>query len=165
VIQRRKKSKDMKNNLQKLTDKSKKRLGRGYGSGKGGHTSSRGQKGQKARRSIGILFEGMKMKKSLIKRLPIKRGKLKQSAGVKPFAISLDTLLNFYKKNEVVSEKTLLEKGIVTENLLKKRGVKIVGSSKKNITHELKFEVKTSKVLSSQETQNKSENNTKKGKK
>jgi large subunit ribosomal protein L15 len=61
--------------LPKIKTKSKKRVGRGYGSGKGGHTVGRGQKGQKARGSMGILFEGFKVKKSLIKRLPLKRGK------------------------------------------------------------------------------------------
>jgi ribosomal protein L15 len=52
-----------------------KRLGRGYGSGKGGHTSSRGQKGQKTRATIHILFEGLKVKKSTIKKFPLLRGK------------------------------------------------------------------------------------------
>jgi large subunit ribosomal protein L15 len=61
--------------LPKVVQKSKKRVGRGIGSGKGGHTSGRGQKGQKSRGKIGILFEGMKMKKSLLKRLPKMRGK------------------------------------------------------------------------------------------
>ena len=42
----------------------KKRLGRGYGSGVGGHTSNRGQKGQKSRTDLHILFEGLKVKKS-----------------------------------------------------------------------------------------------------
>lgn len=45
------------------------------GSGKGSHTVGRGQKGQKARGSVGVLFEGVKMKKSLLKRLPLMRGK------------------------------------------------------------------------------------------
>lgn len=62
-------------NLPKVVQRSKKRLGRGYGSGKGGHTSSRGQKGQGSRGKIGILFEGVKMKKSFLKRLPLARGK------------------------------------------------------------------------------------------
>ena len=53
----------------------KKRLGRGYGSGKGGHTSSRGQKGQKARTDVHVLFEGLKVKKSTIKKFPLLRGK------------------------------------------------------------------------------------------
>jgi len=65
----------MLNSLPKAKTRKSKRLGQGYGSGKGGHTSSRGQKGQKSRGSINILFEGMKMKKSLIKRLPLQRGK------------------------------------------------------------------------------------------
>lgn len=62
------------NYLPKVKTKSSKRLGRGYGSGKGGHTSSRGMKGQKSRRKMGILFEGVKMKKSLLRRLPLTRG-------------------------------------------------------------------------------------------
>lgn len=61
--------------LPKVIAKSKKRVGRGMGSGKGSHTSSRGQKGQKSRGTIGVLFEGMKMRKSMLKRLPLKRGK------------------------------------------------------------------------------------------
>lgn len=61
--------------LPKVITKKRKRVGRGMGSGKGSHTSGRGQKGQKARGSVSILFEGMKMKKSLLKRLPLMRGK------------------------------------------------------------------------------------------
>jgi large subunit ribosomal protein L15 len=61
--------------LPKVNEKKKKRLGRGMGSGKGSHTSSRGQKGQKSRTNIHVLFEGMKTKKSLLKRLPLMRGK------------------------------------------------------------------------------------------
>lgn len=61
--------------LPKVVTRSKKRLGRGMGSGKGSHTSSRGQKGQKSRGTIGVLFEGMKMRKSYLKRLPLMRGK------------------------------------------------------------------------------------------
>ena len=61
--------------LPKVVQKSKKRVGRGMGSGKGSHTSSRGQKGQKSRGTIGVLFEGMKMRKSFLKRLPLMRGK------------------------------------------------------------------------------------------
>ena len=63
-------------NLPKTISKRKKRLGRGYGSGKGGHTVGRGQKGQKTRGKIGVLFEGIKVKKSLLKKLPLRRGKM-----------------------------------------------------------------------------------------
>ena len=61
--------------LPKVKQKTKKRVGRGHGSGKGAHTSGRGQKGQKSRGGVHIIFEGLKVKKSLIKRLPFKRGK------------------------------------------------------------------------------------------
>lgn len=61
--------------LKVVVGKSKKRVGRGLGSGKGGHTVGRGQKGQKTRGKISPLFEGTKVKKSLIKRLPLLRGK------------------------------------------------------------------------------------------
>lgn len=62
-------------NLPSITHRPVKRLGRGYGSGKGGHTSSRGQKGQRSRRGKGIplWFEGGQL--PLIKRLPMWRGK------------------------------------------------------------------------------------------
>ncbi len=55
-------------------------LRRCYGSGKGGHTAGRGQKGQKVRGKVKALFEGTKMRKSFIKRLPFKRGKGKFKA-------------------------------------------------------------------------------------
>ena len=62
-------------NLPKVVAKSKKRVGRGMGSGKGSHTSGRGQKGQKSNGDLHILFEGLKTKKSFLKRLPLQRGK------------------------------------------------------------------------------------------
>lgn len=37
------------NKILKIKERSKKRVGRGIGSGKGGHTSGKGQKGQKSR--------------------------------------------------------------------------------------------------------------------
>ena len=59
------------NNLYSKNSKSKKRLGRGIGSGKG-KTSGRGHKGQKSRRGVAIKsFEGGQM--PLYRRLP-KRG-------------------------------------------------------------------------------------------
>lgn len=63
------------NELTKTTEKGQKRIGRGIGSGKGGHTVGRGQKGQKSRTHLPLLFSGSKIRKSLIRRLPMKRGK------------------------------------------------------------------------------------------
>ncbi len=61
--------------LPSLITRASKRLGRGIGSGKGGHTASRGTKGQKSRRGakIPLRFEGGNL--PLIKRLPMMRGK------------------------------------------------------------------------------------------
>lgn len=61
--------------LPSILTRAKKRLGRGIGSGKGGHTSSRGTKGQKSRRGskVPLRFEGGNL--PMIKRLPMMRGK------------------------------------------------------------------------------------------
>ena len=83
------------------------------GSGKGSHTSGRGSKGQKARGSIPLIFEGMKMKKSLIKRLPFLRGKTKfKPWGNKPFVINLSDLADWPAKTEVTLE-NLIKRGII----------------------------------------------------
>jgi len=115
--------------LPKVITIKRKRLGRGIGSGKGGHTSSRGQKGQKSRRKIGVLFEGMKMKKSLIKRLPLMRGKGKFKANSKPEIVDAKSLESFAEGTEITLE-LLLKKGIVNEKLAKRNGVKVLGIGK-----------------------------------
>jgi len=89
----------------KLVARSSKRVGRGIGSGKGGHTAGRGNKGQKARGKIPVSFEGTKFKKSLIKRLPLLRGKGKFKAwGDKYQAINLSRLEKWSAKMEVTQE-------------------------------------------------------------
>jgi large subunit ribosomal protein L15 len=61
--------------LPSIITKGARRVGRGYGSTKGGHTAGRGQKGQKSRNGgkIPLWFEGGQL--PLIKRLPMQRGK------------------------------------------------------------------------------------------
>lgn len=78
--------------LSSVKDKSAKRVGRGYGSGKGGHTSSRGQKGQNSRRGGGvpIWFEGGQL--PLIKRLPMLRGKARFNVLTQTAEVSLSDL-------------------------------------------------------------------------
>lgn len=125
----------MQNNLPKLVVGTKKRAGQGRGSGRGGHTSGRGQKGQKARGKIGILFEGVKMKKSFIKRLPFQRGRGKLEAGVKPQVVSL-ALLNNLPDGSVVDLGLLKKHRIVVAEA---RLVKILDGKleRKNITIKL----------------------------
>lgn len=112
--------------LPKVVAKSKKRLGRGMGSGKGSHTSSRGQKGQKSRGSVNVLFEGMKMKKSLLKRLPKMRGKGKFHVNMKPIAIKYSRL-EALPTGSVITVEMLVKHGILKERLAKLHGVKIIG--------------------------------------
>jgi large subunit ribosomal protein L15 len=112
--------------LPKTVDKSTKRLGRGYGSGKGGHTVGRGQKGQKARGKIGILFEGIKVKKSLLKKLPLQRGKGKFNSREKPIIVKI-SLLNLLPQGVEVDLTSLVKYGIVDAEEAKTLGVKILG--------------------------------------
>ena len=128
--------------LPKVTIRPKKRLGRGMGSGKGSHTSSRGQKGQKSRGSVNILFEGMKMKKSLLKRLPLMRGKGKFHVNTKPIAIKYSRLESL-PAGSVITVELLVKHGILKARLAKLHGVKIIGigDNKKKF----KFSVSTSK--------------------
>lgn len=114
-------------NLPKTTTKSKKRIGRGFGSGRGGHASTRGTKGQKARGKIGLFFEGTKTKKSLIKRLPLIRGKGKfQSRCEGPVVVNLK-YLNLFEKDEEVNLASLKAKGILPAALPEGTKVKILG--------------------------------------
>lgn len=127
--------------LPKTNTRSKKRVGRGYGSGKGGHTVGRGQKGQKTRTKIGILFEGVKVRKSLLKRTPQLRGKTKFSGRPKPEIINLDEL-NKLRTGSTVTVKNLIKEGLVHKKA-KFVGVKILGEGK--INKKLNVEVSVSK--------------------
>jgi len=121
--------------LQKTVTRSKKRVGRGYGSGKGGHTAGRGQKGQKTRSKIGVLFEGIKVKKSLIKRIPLQRGKGKFKSKDKPLVVKLG-YLNLLPAGTKVDVESLVKHGIVRKDDAQKYGVKILGDGelKKKLT-------------------------------
>ena len=99
------------NKLYSKFKKSKKRLGRGIGSGKG-KTSGRGHKGQKSRSGVAIKsFEGGQM--PLYRRLP-KRG-FKSITNNKNIAI-----INLSRIQEIiVNEKNTLNNKINLENLQK----------------------------------------------
>lgn len=114
------------NKLPKIVARKSKRVGRGHGSGKGGHTSGRGQGGQKSKGNIPLMFEGTKAKKSLLKRLPLRRGKGKfKSLKPKPMVVNVK-YLNLFKKDEMVDFESLVEKGIIDKKLPPNE-VKILG--------------------------------------
>lgn len=121
--------------LPKIVQRRAKRVGRGMGSGKGSHTSGRGQKGQRTRAHIGVLFEGIKVKKSLIKKLPLVRGKDKFKANPKPIIVKL-ALLNLFPAGAVVDIDHLVKQGIVKKEDAEAVGVKILGDGelKKKLT-------------------------------
>lgn len=123
---------------------SKKRLGRGYGSGKGGHTAGRGQKGQKSRGSVGIMFEGLKVKKSLLHRLPKQRGKGKFKAFPKPVTVKVSQL-NILDDGAVVNIETLVKANLVNARQAHARGVKILSGGK--LEKKLKLEVSASRTV------------------
>ena len=101
--------------------KTRKRVGRGAGSGLGG-TSTRGHKGAKARsgykKKIG--FEGGQM--PLYRRLP-KRG-FKNRNSKEIVGINVDAL-NRYEDGAVVTVETMIETGLVSNP---RDGVKILGN-------------------------------------
>lgn len=128
--------------LPKIKTKKKKRVGRGYGSGKGGHTVGRGQKGQKSRKKIGIMFEGIKVRKSLLKRLPQLRGKKKFKGSGPSIILNLDDL-NSLPSGTKVNIESLAKHSLVKESEAKKMGVKILSDGK--LTKKLTVELPVSK--------------------
>jgi large subunit ribosomal protein L15 len=113
------------NELPTTTTRSKKRLGQGYGSGKGGHTSSRGQKGQRSRGSIPTWFEGGQLPQ--IRRFPFIRGKSRfESLTPKPVEINVSAL-NRLPANSHITPKTLIDHGFVKPRDIKYRPIKILG--------------------------------------
>jgi large subunit ribosomal protein L15 len=111
------------NNLPKhKQNNKKKKLGRGYGSGKGGHTVGRGTKGQKARSKVNVGFEGGQI--PLYKRLP-QIGGFRNPTKKEIVSVSLSKF-NKFRAGSTVTPKDLVEKGIIDK--LPKHGVKILGN-------------------------------------
>jgi len=104
---------------------SKKRLGRGIGSGIG-KTSGKGHKGQNARSGGGVRvgFEGGQM--PLVRKLP-RRG-FNNAVFAKEYTIVNIADLNKFDDNAVVDVNSLKEKGIV--NKVAKYGIKVLGNGK-----------------------------------
>lgn len=100
--------------LHKTVERSKKRLGRGHGSGRG-KTAGRGTKGQKARGTIPPHFEGGQL--SVMKRLPFLRGKQRnKSRQSKPVTITTG-MLSVFEAGSAVTLASLKKLQIVNENV------------------------------------------------
>ena len=97
------------NTLKKI-NKSKTRVGRGIGSGKG-KTSGRGVKGQKSRSGVAIKsFEGGQM--PLYRRLP--------KRGFNPIIKKSIAILNLNKIQSFIDNKTIKNSDVLNSDLLKK---------------------------------------------
>lgn len=133
------------NNLPKLQARSKKRLGRGLGSGKG-KTGGRGTKGQKARDTIKLGFTGGV---PLYRRLPLKKGKGNPNHSEKIVAISLQELADL-KSGSVVDIRLLLNSKVITGKESRK-GVKILGAGeiKNSLVIKLPISAKASEKIRS----------------
>lgn len=115
-------------NLPKTNTRSAKRLGQGYGSGKGGHTVGRGQKGQKTRGSIPVWFEGGQL--PLIRRTPFIRGKRRfNSLKGETIIITLNTL-NKFEDGQTVDAKSAVSVLKLHAARVDKQGLKIVATGK-----------------------------------
>lgn len=111
--------------MPKTTSAKRKRVGRGYGSGKGGHTVGRGTKGQKARSKVKIWFEGGEL--ALLRRLPKTRGKGRfRPSDRSPVIVNLKDLSAFPKGASVTSE-FLVKAGVVKQGEVDRFGIKILG--------------------------------------
>lgn len=109
------------NNLPKIVTKSKKRLGRGHGSGKV-KTSGRGTKGQRSREKIRAGFEGGQL--PIIKRLPLLRGKTRnRSRSPRAYALAIEKLVKL-PAGTTVSLETLRKYHMIDGGV---RRVKILG--------------------------------------
>lgn len=106
--------------LLKVNKNSKKRIGRGLGSGKG-KTGGRGTKGQKARGSIPATFIGGLPS---YKKLPLKRGKGNTKLNRSKLPVKLSQL-NVFKDKTVVDMEKLIEAKIISVKE-SGRGVKIL---------------------------------------
>jgi large subunit ribosomal protein L15 len=113
--------------LPKITTNKKKRLGRGFGSGVGGHTVGRGNKGHRARqgKSVPLWFEGGQL--PLIKRLPFWRGKFRFKS------LNKDAQEVQVEKLNLLNGQAVTPESLVSAKLIKSQyaAVKIIGKSDK----------------------------------
>lgn len=103
--------------LPSTTEAQKKRRGRGYGSGKGGHTSGRGAKGMRARKSgeAPLWFEGGQL--PMIKRMPMQRGKGRFNVLTPSAMVTLNDLQKM--TGDVITLDTLKLAGVIDHRFKK----------------------------------------------
>jgi large subunit ribosomal protein L15 len=101
---------DILSSLTKTVTKTAKRVGRGIGSGVGGHTTGRGAKGDNVRGHGKLTFDGTKIKKGWLKRLPFLRGKHRLLPKDDTYIVSLTQINSWFKAGDIVEKKSVFEK-------------------------------------------------------
>lgn len=126
------------NQLPRTTKRRKKRLGRGYGSGKG-KTAGRGTKGQKSRGKIPLtLMEGGV---SFVRRLPLFRGKYRNKPkSRKKLVINLKQL-NQLPKNTIIDKDFIVKSHLLKQEDVDRYQIKILGDGEISIPLVVKFPV------------------------
>lgn len=121
-------NKNLSNLSKRKVPQKSKRVGRGYGSGKGGHTSSRGNKGQKSRTGgkAKLWFEGGQT--PLIKRMPYSRG-FKNHNEKKVYSINLATIQNIDGNTKNLTPEYFFANGLIRTKYVGYQ-VKILGKGK-----------------------------------
>ncbi len=144
---------DILSSLEKSTTKKAKRVGRGIGSGVGGHTTGRGAKGDNVRGHGKLTFDGTKIKKGWLKRLPFLRGKHRLLPSDDTYIVSLTQINSWFKSGEIVEKKSIFEKISRTTKKDLTKNIKVLsnGDLDKKLTFKgLKLSQKAaSKVLAS----------------
>lgn len=122
--------------LKKTTTKQAKRVGRGIGSGVGGHTTGRGAKGDNVRGHGKLTFDGTKIKKSWLKRLPFLRGKHRLLPKEDTIIINFALISKWFKNGETVDRKSVFQKfdRATKKDLTKKIKVLSTGDLDKKLT-------------------------------
>ena len=125
--------------LQAIKNSGKRRAGRGYGSKLGGHTSGRGQKGQRSRNGgkAPLWFEGGQL--PLVKRLPWQRGKGRLKSLTNRQEVQLTDMVK-HQLTEVTPQ-SLLKAGLVNND---QDLIRLIGATK------LETAIKVERVETSQ---------------
>jgi large subunit ribosomal protein L15 len=127
---------ETRNSLIKTTTKNLKRRGRGIGSGVGGHTTGRGNKGDNSRGKTKMTFDGTKIKKGWIKRLPFLRGKHRTNRLSEASLITLEQIDKWFKTGETVDVTSIAKRAKMSQRNL---GTNIKVLSKGKLTKVLIF--------------------------
>lgn len=129
--------------LPKIVTKSKKRVGRGVGSGAGAKSGRGTTRHQAARENIPLHFEGGQNR--LVKKFPLLRGKGKNaSLASSVLPVRLERL-NVIPEGERVTVDTLVKYRIIKQKDANKMNIKIVGGG--SLAHPLIIDVPATRAV------------------